>query len=201
VPAKGGIKVRITDTKLRSSVAALFGSKPAAVKVGIFGATGEEPVKLGDEREGGKKAKELFEQSRQNIKAGSEPKRITVAELATIHEFGLGVPERSFIRSYFDANTERVRGMLFTLMQKEIMRTIKSGQPFTDRQRLAVLDKLGLAMQREIQARIANSEILPPLDSKTIDRKGSSTPLIDTGQLRSSITFQSSLDGFASERT
>lgn len=48
------------------------------------------------------------------------------------------------------------------------------------------LDRFGLWAVGEIQQRIADG-IPPPNAQSTVDRKGSSTPLIETGQLRASI--------------
>jgi hypothetical protein len=45
-----------------------------------------------------------------------------------------------------------------------------------------------------IKQRIANG-IAPPNSPYTIARKGSSKPLIDTGQLRNSITYQVEIGG------
>ncbi|MDF7681191.1 hypothetical protein PT300_11600 [Enterobacteriaceae bacterium ESL0689] len=46
-------------------------------------------------------------------------------------------------------------------------------------------EKLAGEVKRKIQSGIA-----PPLDPKTIARKGSSRPLIDTGNLLQSITYE-----------
>jgi hypothetical protein len=51
------------------------------------------------------------------------------------------------------------------------------------------LDRLGAKFVGDIQRRI-KAHIPPPLQQSTIDRKGSSTPLIDTGVLWSSITHE-----------
>ena len=51
------------------------------------------------------------------------------------------------------------------------------------------LNQVGAAVAGMVQAKIA-SNIPPALAPETIERKGSSVALIDTGQLRSSITWQ-----------
>lgn len=169
-------KVQITDRKFfRGDVAHIFGKNAASVTVGVFGSEGETP----------------HEATAEGTKGGG----LTCRDLAEIHEFGLGnVPARSFVRAYFDANRERLRDMLGTLMRKAIERAIKSGAPIDDSIRTSIFTKLGVKMQTEMQARIARG-IEPPLDPRTVARKGSSTPLIDTGQLRSSITFAVDLGG------
>lgn len=105
---------------------------------------------------------------------------LTVLDVATFHEFGLGVPERSFLRGYVDENKARIRGMI-----KSLATMVQQGKLDQD----TALEKLGLTIVGEIQKRIAKG-IPPPNAESTIARKGSSTPLIDTGQLRSSITHK-----------
>lgn len=104
---------------------------------------------------------------------------MTIADLATIHEFGLGVPERSFLRAWFDGNQGRIRKMI-SLMQQ----SVATGKR-TQEQALALL---GQKWVSEIQVRMS-ANIPPPLKPATIQRKGSSIALIDTGQLRSAITY------------
>ena len=105
---------------------------------------------------------------------------ITIAAVAAIHEFGLGVPERSFLRGWFDENLERAHEAMSRLLL-----SVVAGK----RTKEQALELFGLWVQGEVQKRIA-SGISPELSAATIKRKGSSTPLIDTGQLRSSITYQ-----------
>lgn len=109
---------------------------------------------------------------------------LTVAELASIHEFGLGVPERSFIRGWFDENREK----LPEAIRVELEQAIAEGDPTLAFERLAV------TIQGSIQQRISNG-IDPELADETIIRKGSSTPLIDTEHLRSSVTTRSEYTG------
>lgn len=105
---------------------------------------------------------------------------LTVLELATIHEFGIGVPERSFIRAWFDENEDRARVALTRLLESVVAGKRQPDQAIELFAQWAVGD---------MQARIARG-ISPPLAEKTIARKGSSTPLIDTGQLRSSLSYE-----------
>lgn len=53
----------------------------------------------------------------------------------------------------------------------------------------ATLDKLGILAQGHIQAEIVALDS-PPNSAVTIARKGSSNPLIDTGQMRQSVTWK-----------
>jgi hypothetical protein len=119
---------------------------------------------------------------------GSEPKKesdgetgpATLAEIASYHEFGLGVPRRSFIADWADENKARHEEQLRKMAQAIVAGKVDS--PETG------LARLGALYVGEVQRRIAQG-IDPPLAESTIKRKGSSKPLIDTGQLRTAITY------------
>lgn len=174
---KASASVKIVDRKAyASSVREVFGDRAASVRVGVLAERGAMPHEAG---------------------AGSKISKVpTVVEIAAIHEFGLGVPERSFVRAYIDENEGRIRQMLLALMRGAIERALTQGRAgkIDDTARRGVLSKLGMKMVGEIQQRISRG-IAPALAESTIARKGSSTPLIDTGQLRSSITFAIDIDG------
>lgn len=108
---------------------------------------------------------------------------INNAELAAVHEFGTKdgrIPERSFIRSsmtensasYVDTHAENLR------------KVIRGEMPFDKS-----LDLLGVRAAADVQQNIRNGDF-ESLAQSTIDRKGSSKPLIDTGNLRQSITHE-----------
>jgi len=105
---------------------------------------------------------------------------MTVVDLASIHEFGLGVPERSFIRAWFDENEDRAKEAMRRLLVSVLEGKNKPEQ---------AVEKFALWVVGEMQARIARG-IAPALAESTIASKGSSVPLIDTGQLRSSISYE-----------
>lgn len=102
---------------------------------------------------------------------------LTVADVATIHEFGTGtIPQRSFIREWADEKISENEALIKAVGEKVIKGLdVRVG-----------LDRLGLKFVGSIQGRISQG-IPPPNAPSTVARKGSSTPLIDTGQLRSSI--------------
>lgn len=103
--------------------------------------------------------------------------KASIQEIATIHEFGLGVPQRSFIGAWADENEAKNQARI-----KKLALAVKNGK-ITEEQ---ALDQFGLLAVGEIQQRIADG--IPPENApSTVARKGSSTPLIDTGSLRSSI--------------
>lgn len=106
---------------------------------------------------------------------------LTIAEIGEIHEFGLGVPRRSFIADWADENEEKHRAQI-----RKIAEQVMRGKIETWEQGL---ERLGSLYVAEVQKRIAVG-IEPPLAPSTIARKGSSKPLIDTGALRSAITYK-----------
>ena len=109
-----------------------------------------------------------------------EGEGVTVADVALWAEYGLGQPQRSWLRDWIEEN----QAALATNMRAEVA-AIKAGARTKDQ----ALARLGLWIQGAIQERIANG-IEPPNADSTIQRKGSSKPLIDTGQLRSSISHR-----------
>ena len=112
--------------------------------------------------------------------------KVTIVDIAAIHEFGLGdVPERSWLRGWYDENEaealERIQRGYRKVIAGEINTT-------------TLMTALGVWAVASIQERISKG-ISPPLESATIARKESSVPLVDTGLFRSSITFVLSVDG------
>lgn len=107
---------------------------------------------------------------------------LTIGEIASIHEFGLGsCPQRSFLQGWADENP----GLINTTVSKGAAALVR-GSLSTP---LQFLNQFGSWAVGQVQLRMAQS-IPPPLAPETIRRKGSSVTLIDTGQLRSSITFR-----------
>jgi hypothetical protein len=106
---------------------------------------------------------------------------ISMIELGTIHEFGTAtIPERSFIRAWFDEQEPELRTKF-----AELMKSVVEGK----RSKEDILELMGLYCVGQMQARMA-AGIEPGNAPSTIARKGSSTPLIDTGVLRSSISHR-----------
>lgn len=106
---------------------------------------------------------------------------LTIAEIGEIHEFGLGVPRRSFIADWSDEREEEHKAQIRKVAAAVCSGKIESWD--------IGLQRLGVLYVAEIQKRIADG-ISPPNAPATIAAKGSSTPLIDIGILRSSITFE-----------
>ena len=113
--------------------------------------------------------------------AGVEKDGTSVIDVAEWNEFGTAtIPERSFIRAWFDEAEPQLRQDFAALM-----RTVAAGK----RTRAEVLELMGQRMVGQVQARMS-AGIPPPNKPATVRRKGSSTPLIDTGVLRSSVTYR-----------
>jgi hypothetical protein len=106
----------------------------------------------------------------------------TIADIATFNEFGTSrIPERSFIRSWFDDKKAENADLL-----ERAMRAVASGKVANLDM---ALDQVGAKFAGDIQRGIRDG-IPPENDEKTIERKGSSTPLIDKGALFQSITWK-----------
>ncbi len=118
---------------------------------------------------------------------GSQPHEgtsLTVAQLGSIHEYGLGnVPARPFMGPAFLKNRERYFEILVTAYQE----ALRTNRPENF---MRVLKLLGLKMSADIKAFIVSGEGMAPLAPSTIKRKGSTKPLIDTAQMLNSISFE-----------
>lgn len=104
----------------------------------------------------------------------------TLLDVAEKHEFGLGVPRRSFIADWADESESENKRTI-----SKIGKLVISGQVELE----DALNQLGLKFVGDIQKRI-KAGIDPANSEATIARKGSSTPLIDTGQLWSAIRHE-----------
>lgn len=111
------------------------------------------------------------------------------AMIASVHEFGVTIqkesgsiviPERSFLRTTFDEKQTE-----WTQFAK---RQLKNVLDFNIDAR-TLYERLGARMVGDIQEKITDLEA-PPNASSTIQKKGSSNPLIDSGDLRRRITYK-----------
>lgn len=109
---------------------------------------------------------------------GAQPD-VTLLDVAIFHEFGTTtVPRRSFIGDWADENRAAHEQQLRKMAKAIVQGKVASPE--------VALGRLGSLYVAEVQKRIADG-IEPELAQSTIDRKGSSKSLIDTGQLRTSI--------------
>lgn len=106
---------------------------------------------------------------------------VLVVDVAIANEFGTNkIPARSFIRTYFEGNKNKLAKLGMALYMDVI---IGKKTP-----KLA-LGQLGEYTKAGIQKKI-DEIIYPPNAPETIAKKKSSKPLIDTGQLRASVTHE-----------
>lgn len=111
---------------------------------------------------------------------------ITMIELAAIHELGspaAGIPERSFIRSTLTKHPSRVKQ---TQVSAKLAKKIIAGKMNIDQ----ALNVLGLWAATQVKKGITTEDIPPPLKQSTIDAKGSTKPLVDTGRLLNAIQHE-----------
>ena len=105
---------------------------------------------------------------------------IALKDLAAIHELGLGVPKRAFIEPSLKKNRKKY----LVYAGKQITPIIRGKKSLN-----ASWQGLGVMAVADIQQYMVTASFTP-LAASTIARKGSSKPLIDTGQLRQSITYR-----------
>lgn len=116
------------------------------------------------------------------IDAGKHPSGdITVAGIGYAHEYGTAtLPERSFMRSTIQAKKKDI-----IALQKKLLAKIINGKMKVE---------TGLGLIGEFMADAIRQKIVaissPPNTPETIAAKGSSNPLIDTGQMKNSIIFE-----------
>lgn len=109
--------------------------------------------------------------------------KLTIVEIATIHEFGapsVNIPERSFIRKTFDEKGSEIADAVEDFFGQYVMGDI----PYD-----AATKGIGEYVKGIIQTTIRDLSS-PALKAITIQLKGSSQPLIDTGQLIDSIEYK-----------
>lgn len=111
---------------------------------------------------------------------------LSMPEIAFTNEFGSKrVPARPFMGPSFDENLQRINKLINIEYS-----AVKSGKYNAKK----AFERIGLFMQGEIQLKI-RSITSPPNSPATIERKGSSKPLIDFGQMIQSVTSKVELNG------
>ena len=112
---------------------------------------------------------------------------VTVLDAAIWNEFGTSdIPERSFVRTAFDKNRKK-----YEKKTEKLLVAIYSSKMTVER----ALDILGLMLENDIKDMIRNGSF-EELSARTIAKKGSSKPLIDTGQMINSVRFKRIMKGF-----
>jgi hypothetical protein len=103
----------------------------------------------------------------------------TVAEIASHHEFGEGVPQREFFRPTIDGNRDKYGALI-----ERLARIVIDGK----KDLRWVLAFLGTQVATDLKLYIVHMTE-PELSPTTIAAKGSSALLQDTGHLKQSITY------------
>lgn len=164
---------KVTDTdrgarELLARVRALAGGR--TVRAGVL-----SDVPKREDSQRGKHSKKA--RIREKVARRAAP---SLLEVAIIHEFGAGpVPARSFIRATLDEGRSEILKLQVHLAQQVLLGKLTPDE---------ALGQLGAKVAGWMRQRIADG-IAPPLAAATIKRKGSSVPLINTGQLRSALTW------------
>lgn len=122
--------------------------------------------------------------------AGASPDGTPLAEIAAVHEFGtspsskIQIPQRSFIRSTFRRTTSDRQKLT-----ERLLKGVLNGK-LSAEQALELLGQWSVGQIKDtIVKRMTEGPDPQELKPETIARKGSSTPLIDTGLMRNSITY------------
>ncbi len=146
--------------------------KKPFVKVGILGSSGMHQAE----------------------KEGDAP--VTVVDVAVFNEYGtttklgnVGTPERPFIRTTHDEKEQTINNYIDQGVDQIFAGNMKV---------VELLSKTGVMVQAFIKSKI-NAITDPRNAPSTIAEKGSSKPLIDTGQMRNSVNFEVVMSGVDSD--
>jgi hypothetical protein len=103
------------------------------------------------------------------------------AEIATYAEYGTStIPARGFLSRPINANQKKYAGIL-----GKISESVAKGGDVD-----APLGRLGLVGVADVRAWVVAGYSKPENQPETIARKGSSTPLVDTGSLLGSLQYR-----------
>lgn len=109
-----------------------------------------------------------------------EDARMSVGELAAMHELGLGVQKRSWLVSWMDANQDAM-----LRQARSQLSAVMAGRK-TYR---AAAETLGSEWVAGLQKNIVGGHVTPKLAPSTVARKGHGIPLLASHKLKDSITF------------
>lgn len=90
------------------------------------------------------------------------------------------IPERSFMRTTFDTKINSWLEFFEDQIELVVTGELKAKQCF---------ERLGQRMVSDIQQKMTDVRT-PPLSPATVQRKGSTNPLLDTGELRRRVTYK-----------
>ncbi|MBW2672071.1 MAG: hypothetical protein JRD89_01480 [Deltaproteobacteria bacterium] len=157
--AKTTLKIKDKDRGLKKITREMSKFKRKVVAVGILQ---KDAPRLFDTTETGERA-------------------LTNAEIGYLNEYGIGVPERSFIR----VGVDEAKGKIIKVLKKGAGEVLVAQMSVDQALRLT-----GVYVKGSLVQRINKGGVFTPNHPETIARKGSSKPLIDTGQLKGSIDFE-----------
>ena len=106
----------------------------------------------------------------------------TVAQVGAQHEYGAGVPRRSFLRTPFTAKQDDLTAAIAKQFEDVFQRGKKAEQA------LGLIGTVAVNISKGAFTTRGYGE-WPDITDDTKDAKGSSQVLIDTGTLRNSITY------------
>lgn len=151
---------------------------------------------IGAKVRGGEKAHERLARMMESVKlAGEHEVRVGVPDgknepgtgtplslVAAAHEFGVPgrIPERPFLRPGLVSKKDELK----TINEANFKQVVNEKMTVGD-----ALVSVGVFAAASVQHFIRNGNF-QPLDPRTIERKGSTKPLIDTGNLIQSITSE-----------
>lgn len=126
---------------------------------------------------------------------------ISMIELAAIHEFGApeaNIPERSFIRSTFRRERTVLNEKIKKFVGDGVKAVLARGTPTNEgavraesRKALGKVGQVAVAMvKKTIREKLTEGPEPQQNKPETIRRKGSSTPLVDSGQLINAVTYE-----------
>jgi hypothetical protein len=111
-----------------------------------------------------------------------------VIERALFNEFGTkNIPERPALRNAVRSNRTVYRSMMKAEARTILLGAVKGHD--SAKAKIRALKRLGIRAQGDIQSEITSLQT-PPNAASTIRQKGSSNPLIDTGEMRKSVTYK-----------
>ena len=105
------------------------------------------------------------------------------ATIAAVHELGApsrGIPARPFLIPTMQNNADKY----VRLMAQGFKAALQDKSQADE-----VYEKIGLVASSDVKDYIVSGQFVP-LKQSTIDRKGSSKPLLDTAELRNSISYE-----------
>jgi len=121
------------------------------------------------------------------IEGSGSKKGVSIAEYAAYNEYGVPgkkkkwqIPPRPFIRGFIENESEAIKAT-----QEKLYKLVSEGKMDA----ATAIARLGQFAQDGIKRYIIGGDFEPNAEL-TVQRKGSSRPLIDTGTMRNSIRYQ-----------